>query len=236
MTTSSIFAGIYISTMRSAKRFITMNILKNKDGLACSCASRGVRLGLYLSKNTFADKWFFKMEKFSGFLLTNICFCYMIEIRERSSKNCEQTCTIGMDFALSILGFIFRRKVFWIWRSTGVVPCGTFFRPNADAWQCRSRQGPVGGREEEEMNFEEENRKCKASCPICGRGLCRAAPNSVVEIYCPKCKSPLLVSFENGGFSAKIIENTGDHKFDPGAVCWRDKLNLNSVKRNLANW
>ena len=73
--------------------------------------------------------------------------------------------------------------------------------------------------EVKEMSFEEESRKCKASCPICGRGLCRAAPHSVVEIYCPKCKSPLLVSFENNGFSAKIIENTGEHKSDPGAVC-----------------
>ncbi len=57
------------------------------------------------------------------------------------------------------------------------------------------------------MSAEKEMIKCRASCPVCGRSLCRATPQSVVEIYCPKCKNPLLVSFENNCVSVKMLAN-----------------------------
>jgi hypothetical protein len=143
----------------------------------------------------------------------------MMKPRGKTEPKSANKCVYFLRFALNRSDLFLGEECLWI--IAGVVPCGTFFRPKADVddWLCRYQQRSVGGREEKEMSFEEESRKCKASCPICGRGLCRAAPHSVVEIYCPKCKSPLLVSFENNGFSAKIIENTGEHKSDPGAVC-----------------
>jgi len=99
--------------------------------------------------------------------------------------------------------------------------CGTFFHPNDGgcAVFCCFQFGCTGGKEEDKMSYEKEIRNYMASCPVCGKGLCRAAPKSVVEIYCPKCKSSLLVSFENNGFSAKIIENTSEDKSGHGSVC-----------------
>ena len=59
------------------------------------------------------------------------------------------------------------------------------------------------------MNTEQESIRCMASCPVCGRGLCKAVPHSVVELHCPKCKNPLLVCFENNGVSVKVLDRSG---------------------------
>lgn len=59
------------------------------------------------------------------------------------------------------------------------------------------------------MNTEQESIRCMASCPVCGRGLCKAVPHSVVEIYCPKCKNPLLVCFENNSVAIKVLNHSG---------------------------
>ena len=48
--------------------------------------------------------------------------------------------------------------------------------------------------------------KCKANCPVCGRGLFRGAPNSVVEGKCPKCGTYLKVQFTNNGFQVTTID------------------------------
>ena len=47
-----------------------------------------------------------------------------------------------------------------------------------------------------------ENRKYKASCPVCGRDLFRGSPESFLEGYCPKCGSFLQIYFENNGVKA----------------------------------
>lgn len=59
-----------------------------------------------------------------------------------------------------------------------------------------------------EVDILEENIKLKASCPVCGRNLFKATPNSYVEAFCPKCKSFLEISF----YSKGVKVTTGDSK------------------------
>lgn len=48
-----------------------------------------------------------------------------------------------------------------------------------------------------------ESKKFKASCPICGRNLFRAVPNSYMEGNCPKCGSFLMISFGSDGITVQ---------------------------------
>ena len=49
-----------------------------------------------------------------------------------------------------------------------------------------------------------EIKKFKASCPVCGRNLFDAQPESHIEGYCPKCKNPYCVSFTATGYTVSI--------------------------------
>lgn len=53
--------------------------------------------------------------------------------------------------------------------------------------------------------MEMEIIKFKASCPICGRNLFNAQPESHIEGYCPKCKNPYYVSFTTTGYTVSIL-------------------------------
>ena len=57
----------------------------------------------------------------------------------------------------------------------------------------------------------------QASCPLCGRVLLRATTDSVVEIYCPKCKNLLRISFEASGFTAELVPSV--QKSELNTVC-----------------
>lgn len=45
-----------------------------------------------------------------------------------------------------------------------------------------------------------KNKTFSASCPICGRILLKGAPDSYMEISCPKCREFLTVSFLSNGY------------------------------------
>ena len=51
------------------------------------------------------------------------------------------------------------------------------------------------GRSTQELN----NSKLYATCPACGRRLCKAVPGSELEQDCPKCQSLVLIQVDPDG-------------------------------------
>ena len=51
------------------------------------------------------------------------------------------------------------------------------------------------GRSTQELN----NSKLYATCPACGRRLCKAVPGSELEQECPKCQGTVLVRVDQDG-------------------------------------
>lgn len=43
-----------------------------------------------------------------------------------------------------------------------------------------------------------------ASCPICGRVLCKGSPNSALEVGCPKCGEYITLTFCEDGYLARV--------------------------------
>lgn len=50
--------------------------------------------------------------------------------------------------------------------------------------------------------------KFKVSCPVCGRNLFDAYPESHIEGYCPKCKNPYYVSVSATGCMISILSSS----------------------------
>ena len=51
------------------------------------------------------------------------------------------------------------------------------------------------GRSTQELN----NAKLYATCPACGRRLCKAVPGSELEQDCPKCQNIVLIQVDPDG-------------------------------------
>ena len=51
------------------------------------------------------------------------------------------------------------------------------------------------GRSTQELNHS----KLYATCPACGRRLCKAVPGSELEQECPKCQGTVLVRVDQDG-------------------------------------
>lgn len=49
-----------------------------------------------------------------------------------------------------------------------------------------------------------ENRKFKATCPICGYVLCKGLPHSQIDINCPKCGQYLQIHFLEEGVTSLL--------------------------------
>lgn len=69
---------------------------------------------------------------------------------------------------------------------------------------------------------------CKASCPICGRGLFRGRPRSYVEGNCPKCGKHLEIQFFDRGVQV-MVDDVPDMTFpakEEGTSMKEVKLNM----------
>ena len=52
-----------------------------------------------------------------------------------------------------------------------------------------------------------DKKKFLATCPECGRRLCKAVAGSEVEIECPKCAKALIISVDDEcSVSVKLLE------------------------------
>ena len=52
-----------------------------------------------------------------------------------------------------------------------------------------------------------DKKKFFATCPECGRRLCKAVAGSEVEIECPKCAKALIISVDDEcSVSVKLLE------------------------------
>lgn len=55
------------------------------------------------------------------------------------------------------------------------------------------------------------NSKLYATCPRCGRRLCKAIPGSEVEQECPYCKSTVLITVDDTfKVSSQLLKQKGE--------------------------
>jgi len=51
--------------------------------------------------------------------------------------------------------------------------------------------------------------KLYATCPLCGRRLCKAIPGSEIEIDCLKCQKTVLISVDKDGkVTTQVVEES----------------------------
>lgn len=57
------------------------------------------------------------------------------------------------------------------------------------------------------------NSKLYATCPLCGRRLCKAIPGSEIEIECGKCQNSVLISVDKDGkVTTQVVEEQQQKK------------------------
>lgn len=65
-----------------------------------------------------------------------------------------------------------------------------------------------------------ENQIYTSSCPVCARTLVKGAPDSYIEICCPKCRNYLKIQFRKNGFEASLM---GQNLIDSADMCYAEK-------------